>query len=602
MIGGGPRRIAGGGAPPTPPVPTLVALNVASDPTETTVSISWSINGPATGRVEYGTTTGYGSFSTLEPSFLTSHVQLITGLTAGVLYHFRVFGTAADARTYLSADFTFITDSPPVSNIVLTNIAHAVSGASVTWSWNSTPPASGQVEYGLTAAYGNVTTLEPSELSGHVQGPYVMPSSGVWHYRILATTASPARSVASSDRTFSIASTPPPPPPTVTYPPKTTPAYIVPPSMARPSLGVITTMFIPSSPSYSTRITRISTGIPHHYSRDQAWNSNESLIKGEQSGATTPLFSGVAPYEYLGDYDLPSESQWSNLDPDVAYGLGGGSNTWREFSYASGVSTTVRTFNSGSDIYTLVTLGWNEGTISDDDRYVALYGENGATKRVFLYDRQTDTVLARKDTGDINNCTVARVGSGGPGSEPSVIICYNADGTSDLQGTWQYSRSGTTLNTLRQLNVYGGRHEDPGLDYDGSPCIFQAASNTTTAGASVRLTKVNLVDGTRTLMLSSIGEGNSWNYAGHCSGRSNRRGIAYFSVENRLAGRIGDDQVVAMESDGSAQVQIFAFSHLTGSTYEHLPKVVPNRAGDKVLINSKWNGVSGTVDAYIAHM
>lgn len=54
--------------------------------------------------------------------------------------------------------------------------------------WFSDPPATGQVEWGLTTAYGNRTTLETSLLPYHKQRIGTFPSDGkVYHFRVLAS-------------------------------------------------------------------------------------------------------------------------------------------------------------------------------------------------------------------------------------------------------------------------------------------------------------------------------------------------------------------------------------------------------------------------------
>jgi hypothetical protein len=65
---------------------------------------------PATGQVEYGPTTTYGTRSTLEPSFAyTTHIQILRGLSPGTLYHFRVRSTNQAGVETVSGDYTFTT-------------------------------------------------------------------------------------------------------------------------------------------------------------------------------------------------------------------------------------------------------------------------------------------------------------------------------------------------------------------------------------------------------------------------------------------------------------------------------------------------------------
>jgi hypothetical protein len=89
----------------------------AVDITETSARITWDTDENATSQVDYGTTAGYGS-TVSDGTLVTSHSMLLTGLTAGTLYHFRVQSQDASLNTATSGDFTFTTlSNPPPSNV-----------------------------------------------------------------------------------------------------------------------------------------------------------------------------------------------------------------------------------------------------------------------------------------------------------------------------------------------------------------------------------------------------------------------------------------------------------------------------------------------------
>lgn len=78
-------------------------------------------------------------------------------------------------------------------SIALTDIAPLVSctatECTVDVEWASDPPATGQVEWGPTTAYGNLTTLEERLLGYHKQRVGTFPADGsTYHFRVLATT------------------------------------------------------------------------------------------------------------------------------------------------------------------------------------------------------------------------------------------------------------------------------------------------------------------------------------------------------------------------------------------------------------------------------
>ncbi len=77
---------------------------------ETSANINWTTEMPATSQVEYGTDTTYGSSTTIDTTFVTSHSQTISGLSPSTTYHYRV--TSAPCITcfpFTSGDNTFTT-------------------------------------------------------------------------------------------------------------------------------------------------------------------------------------------------------------------------------------------------------------------------------------------------------------------------------------------------------------------------------------------------------------------------------------------------------------------------------------------------------------
>lgn len=97
--------------PPPPPPPTGPTITaIAAAPTATTAVVSWTLSEKATGQVEYGLDATYGKASVPETSLnYAAHVQTITGLTPGTLYHFRVRSKNAAGIETISGDGTFTT-------------------------------------------------------------------------------------------------------------------------------------------------------------------------------------------------------------------------------------------------------------------------------------------------------------------------------------------------------------------------------------------------------------------------------------------------------------------------------------------------------------
>ncbi|HEV8150859.1 MAG TPA: Ig-like domain-containing protein, partial [Gemmatimonadales bacterium] len=90
----------------TPPVISLV---LSSSISSLAATITWTTNEPADSQVEYGTTTSYGSSTTLNASLILAHSQALGSLTPGTLYHYRVKSRDGAGNPATSGDFTFTT-------------------------------------------------------------------------------------------------------------------------------------------------------------------------------------------------------------------------------------------------------------------------------------------------------------------------------------------------------------------------------------------------------------------------------------------------------------------------------------------------------------
>ena len=94
------------------PIPSAnfeITQGPLADATQTSATITWLLSQGGTGQVHYGTTTAYGSTSTEETSYLTSHERTITSLTPGQQFHYKVVSVNEAAEIVESSDQTFTT-------------------------------------------------------------------------------------------------------------------------------------------------------------------------------------------------------------------------------------------------------------------------------------------------------------------------------------------------------------------------------------------------------------------------------------------------------------------------------------------------------------
>jgi len=123
--------------------PTISAV-ASSSITQTSATVTWTTNEASDSQVEYGTTTSYGSSTTLNTTDVTSHSVGLTGLTASTTYHYRVKSRDAANNLATGTDNTFTTQAPagdttkPTVSMTAPSNNASVNGASTTVSATAT--------------------------------------------------------------------------------------------------------------------------------------------------------------------------------------------------------------------------------------------------------------------------------------------------------------------------------------------------------------------------------------------------------------------------------------------------------------------------------
>jgi hypothetical protein len=97
--------------PPPVPLPVISGVTL-TNLTDTSVTISWTINVAADGFIEYGLTDSYGSSTTIETDLLTFHSQVVPSvgfpaLVAGTQYYYRIVSKDSSGNAgYYESSFT----------------------------------------------------------------------------------------------------------------------------------------------------------------------------------------------------------------------------------------------------------------------------------------------------------------------------------------------------------------------------------------------------------------------------------------------------------------------------------------------------------------
>lgn len=184
--GGGSSTSNDGGDTTAPTISNVLSSNITAN----SATITWTTNEASDSQVAYGLTTSYTYTTTLDTNLVTSHSQLITGLTATTLYHYGVASKDASSNLGNSGDNIFTTTSP---------------AGSVTYSWVAPAGAYDLAGYKLyysqtSGAYGSFNV----DVRGAGQTTYVETGlgSGTWYAVVKAYDTSGNESAPSNEETF----------------------------------------------------------------------------------------------------------------------------------------------------------------------------------------------------------------------------------------------------------------------------------------------------------------------------------------------------------------------------------------------------------------
>jgi fibronectin type 3 domain-containing protein len=188
-------------APTTPGTPSLSVVSSSQ------INLSWTASTDNVGVTGYRVERCSGSATCSSYSQIatpSSNSYSDTGLTASTIYRYRVravdaagnlsaYSTAANATTQAPTDVT----PPTISSVTISGVT--ASGATITWTTNES--ANTQVDYGLTASYGNSTALNSSLVTSHSATLSGLSAGTSYHYRVKSADAAGNLAV-SADNTF----------------------------------------------------------------------------------------------------------------------------------------------------------------------------------------------------------------------------------------------------------------------------------------------------------------------------------------------------------------------------------------------------------------
>ena len=177
-------------------VPLAVSDVQATELTFSSALLAWTTSTLADAQIEYGLTTDYGSHTTIDVSLTSVHAELLSNLSPGTTYHYRVKSTDASGNLVVSDDRTFTTLAAPPATVSLSSLPtisdvtiSAITSSTATIAWMTDKLANSQIEFGLTDAFGSESTLNAAFANTHVVILNDLEAGTTYHYRIRTTDA-----------------------------------------------------------------------------------------------------------------------------------------------------------------------------------------------------------------------------------------------------------------------------------------------------------------------------------------------------------------------------------------------------------------------------
>lgn len=192
--------------------------NITASASTTSFTVSWTSSEPTTSNVHWGLTDAYGNITVGSTERTTQHEVMVSGLSDGTTYHFKLTGTDAAGNTAETSDQTVTTQATTatvITNVQVTNVT--TTSVEVTWTTNHASDS--KVRYGLTTDYGEEVYNSELVTSHEIQITGLTPNTQ-YHYEVISTGNSVA---IDADATFSTSDgvggdITPPPIPTILSP------------------------------------------------------------------------------------------------------------------------------------------------------------------------------------------------------------------------------------------------------------------------------------------------------------------------------------------------------------------------------------------------
>ncbi len=425
-------------------------------------------------------------------------------------------------------------------------------------------------------------------------GLAVVAFGGTWLAREIAHSRRPAVTLAVTDGTAVLS------PPEVAKP-----GYL---KAIRPPPFATTVTRIVGDPASAIRFPGAAAGqwgsdARHHYSDDQPWNADQTLIAIQNYGDGTPSNVYLDGETYrprlpqCPTYEV-RDDRWHPVLPTVRVNAGGNLLEW--FDVAA-----CRQVRSWTLLEGVEDLGLTDGNLTMDGRFVVL----GNQRSMFALDMDPQPPhdpYPSNRVGPPVDITYGGFEIDFVSISPSgryAVVHYRGDhdrvfdidpDTLAMAPRAMPADTPRCAGTAADGFVYDLGHPDLALDpFDEDEDVIVGQEHCGRIGETVNGTrmggvvKVRLRDGKVTSLTDPENEA----YPYHVSTRNTKRpGLAYVTYYEGEDGRRFDQEIMAVRLDGSGAVERWAHHHSdTKDCYRCEPHAVPSPDGLRLIFASSWS-------------
>jgi len=336
------------------------------------------------------------------------------------------------------------------------------------------------------------------------------------------------------------------------------------------------------------RLTRVSSKestrqhLRHHYSRRQAWNSDESMLD-----LSNAIIDAETLEVLLDNPDISTERVWSNLHPDILIGIRYNPKPI-ELARFNVRTKNYKVLHEFTD-YDRCTLGQGEGNQSNDDQFIVVTcTKSDKTTDIIAFDLNKNRILGSIEAqSNLNWASVTPSGS--------YIVVEN-NSANDLNS--ELIRYDIDLSN-RVFLMKHPAHGDLSLDDFGNDVHTMITSKHIYYIRIKDRAKVQLPIENRSIKFGS----------GHISCRNlGRPGWCYLSAH--ASGHIGAIKIGGFDDASSelrgldAQIrrgpkawEHWGYHNSSSKNYRAQAKASVSPTGKKIIFSSDWNGAD--VNEYV---